>query len=334
MQTNEVANREYIDQELAIIEGFNPVLLYTEDGLMDVFLKEVERKALETTFDLETKEGRDELASFAYKISRIKTTVDGAGKGLTAEWRKKTEGVNKLRKKVTGALDPLKKKVRKPLTDYEEEEKRKEEKARAEEEAKINERMARLSEYGCILQFQTVAAMTDEEFDDILGKEKADFERRQAEKAEAEAKAKAEEEAREAEKAELKKQAEEQAQQKAELDAKMKEIEEREAALDAKEEKAEEDPVKDDPVEKEPKILATGRATFPKIPVTRQDVIASDKNKIRTWLNDIVNALSGPDLVFPENLDDPDSIKICQGIQEGFYQYLANANNELDNLYD
>lgn len=73
--------------------------------------------------DISTSAGRDQIRSLAYRIARSKTALDRAGQELTEEWRQKTAVVNAERRTVRDFMDALADEVRKPLTDWEDEEK-------------------------------------------------------------------------------------------------------------------------------------------------------------------------------------------------------------------
>jgi len=104
------------DKKMTITEIFAP------NGV-DKIIEEIKERAKNFVADMTTKKGREEIASFAYKITKAKTMLDKAGKSLTDEWREKTSLVNIERRKVKEELDALKEEVRKPLTDWENKEK-------------------------------------------------------------------------------------------------------------------------------------------------------------------------------------------------------------------
>lgn len=74
--------------------------------------------------DLSTAASRQRIASLAYKVARSKTALDDLGKQLVAEWKTKSAAVDKERKRVRDELDALRDQVRKPLTDWEDEQER------------------------------------------------------------------------------------------------------------------------------------------------------------------------------------------------------------------
>jgi hypothetical protein len=75
-----------------------------------------------------TNKGRDEVRSMAFKIAKTRTAIDKARLGLTEEWRTKTTQANKAGSAIKERLEALEDEVRKPLTDWENAEKEREQK--------------------------------------------------------------------------------------------------------------------------------------------------------------------------------------------------------------
>ncbi len=90
-------------------------------------LGEIEKKALDFVPETATAKGRKEIGAQAYKVAQSKVMIDEAGKSLVSEWKQKAKEVDDSRKVARDFLDALKERVRKPLTDYEHEEKAREE---------------------------------------------------------------------------------------------------------------------------------------------------------------------------------------------------------------
>jgi hypothetical protein len=109
--------------ELELIQPENAVTVFTGGGLGAV-LDKIEATVRAIPLDCSTAAGRDHIRSVAYRVARTKTTLDAEGKKLTEEWRKNTQQVNVERKKLVERLDALAEEVRKPLTDFENKEKR------------------------------------------------------------------------------------------------------------------------------------------------------------------------------------------------------------------
>lgn len=113
------------------------VSLFSQNGL-DPILHEIKKKVDAFTPNLETAYGRKEIASFAYKIAQSKTFVDSLGKKLVADRKAEIKLVDQERKRARDFLDAEKERVRKPLTEWEAEEARKEEERRKEMEYNLD----------------------------------------------------------------------------------------------------------------------------------------------------------------------------------------------------
>ena len=118
---------------LVVINKENALEVFTGEKLED-FLKEIEEDALRFVADVNTTEGRKQIASKAYEIAQAKTKIDSIGKELVSDWKEKSKLVDNSRKKSRDFLDELKLKVRKPLTEWEQAEKEREERERLEAE--------------------------------------------------------------------------------------------------------------------------------------------------------------------------------------------------------
>ena len=105
--------------------------IFTAGGL-DPVLEGVKAKVDEFTPNIGTAAGRKEVASFAYKIAQTKTFLDSLGKDLVADKKAQISLVDAERKRSRNFLDAMKDRARKPLTDWENEEKIREEKRRLE----------------------------------------------------------------------------------------------------------------------------------------------------------------------------------------------------------
>lgn len=125
-----------MNNENALIEvkKLNIETLFTDDGIGKV-LTEIQKKATDFEVDISTEVGRKEIASMAFKVARSKTFLDDLGKKRMEDAKKVVDETNEFRKLVRDSCDYLKAEVRKPLDDWEAEEKRiKDAKIKAEEE--------------------------------------------------------------------------------------------------------------------------------------------------------------------------------------------------------
>lgn len=94
-----------------------------DDNKIEQILADIKSRANSFVPDISTKFGRKEVASFAMKIAKCKTAIDGIGKDRVADAKSEIKVVDNQRKLVRDTLDELKEKVRKPLTDFENAEK-------------------------------------------------------------------------------------------------------------------------------------------------------------------------------------------------------------------
>lgn len=135
-----------MSESLIPLESVNAVEVFT-GGKLDDLLARIRAEAVTLVPDLSTVASRKEIASVAYKVARSKTAIDDAGKALVADLKKQTGDIDAARKRARDTLDALRDEVRKPLTDWEAEQERKEqERKEAEERAKAEAEAARLAE--------------------------------------------------------------------------------------------------------------------------------------------------------------------------------------------
>ena len=106
---------------------------------LDELLAAIEKAAKDGENDTSTEQGRKAIASRAYAVSRSKTTIDDAGKALVSGWKEQAKAVDAERKRARDYLDALRDEVRKPLSDYEAEQKR-------IEQEKVDAELRRLAE--------------------------------------------------------------------------------------------------------------------------------------------------------------------------------------------
>lgn len=109
------------------------LIAFTESNLPAVFSSEkavekivtdIEARARSEVFDVSTSAGRAAARSLANQVARSKTLLDATGKQLGDEARKVVDSLNASRRKIRDRLDSLKEEVRRPLTEWEEIEKK------------------------------------------------------------------------------------------------------------------------------------------------------------------------------------------------------------------
>lgn len=107
--------------ELVVLNNLNPVSIFTENGA-DPLLEAIKKEVSSFVPDISTVKGRKEIASLANKVAKSKVYLDDLGKDLVSEWKEKSKKVDLERKKIRDSLDLLKEEVRRPLTEFEENE--------------------------------------------------------------------------------------------------------------------------------------------------------------------------------------------------------------------
>lgn len=120
--------------DLVVIEKNNAMAVFTNNDQLDPLIEAIEKEARSLVPDVTTKKGRDAIASMAYKVARSKTYIDNAGKDLVAELKALPKQIDESRRVARERLDALKDEVRRPLTEWEEEQARIAAEKAAEEE--------------------------------------------------------------------------------------------------------------------------------------------------------------------------------------------------------
>ncbi|EIV7919148.1 hypothetical protein MA307_000404 [Klebsiella pneumoniae] len=110
--------------DLVVIEKKNAMAVFTNNDQLDPLIEAIEKEARSLVPDVTTKKGRDAIASMAHKVARSKTYIDNAGKDLVAELKALPKQIDESRRVVRDRLDALKDEVRRPLTEWEEEQER------------------------------------------------------------------------------------------------------------------------------------------------------------------------------------------------------------------
>lgn len=97
--------------------------LYSSDEAIKSALENVRAAVLAIVPDMESRKGREQIKSVAYRIARTKTALDAFGKSLVEDEKKRVALVDGRRRMICEALDALKEEYRRPLTEWEDAEK-------------------------------------------------------------------------------------------------------------------------------------------------------------------------------------------------------------------
>jgi len=110
--------------ELVKLENITALEVFTSDNA-ETLVSKIEGEVRSFIPDLETDKSRKEIASLSAKVSKSKVILDGLGKTLVSEWKNKAKVVDAERKMIRDRLDCLRDEARKPLTEWEDIEKKK-----------------------------------------------------------------------------------------------------------------------------------------------------------------------------------------------------------------
>lgn len=105
--------------DIATVVETNPVSVLVDEKLYERFYNRCKAEVDEFVPDLTTETSRKAIASLAYKVTRTKTAIDGAGKKLNEDARAQINAVDARRRIVREEFDALAKRARKPLDEWE-----------------------------------------------------------------------------------------------------------------------------------------------------------------------------------------------------------------------
>lgn len=216
--------------------------IYLGDGLSEK-INAIKADAKNFVADVSTAAGRKVCKSKAYEIAKHKGVIDRAGKDLGEQYRKDLKKIQNVRNAAVEELNQVQFDVRKPLTDWEMEEDRKErlKKEAVELELMMEEAIAENELFDRQKKIERKEAELREQEEARLAKERAEHAEKEQKEREVriaqEARERAEREAQEA--IEFEKRAKIEAELKAKQDAERAEREKREAAETAEREKLE-----------------------------------------------------------------------------------------------
>lgn len=108
--------------ELVTIEKTQVASVFVAGGLTP-YIDQVREAVIHEVHDVNTKKGRDKIASLAYQVTRSKTYLEKVGKEYVTELKALPKVVDAERKRMRDILDELSETVRAPLTEWENKEK-------------------------------------------------------------------------------------------------------------------------------------------------------------------------------------------------------------------
>ncbi|HCI9217784.1 TPA: hypothetical protein NQE19_001477 [Klebsiella pneumoniae] len=309
--------------DLVVIEKKNAMAVFTNNDQLDPLIEAIEKEARSLVPDVTTKKGRDAIASMAHKVARSKTYIDNAGKDLVAELKALPKQIDESRRVVRERLDALKDEVRRPLTEWEEEQER----IKAEEamNALHAEALAMNEEFDRQLAARIesdheIALLMNDAFDRVQAEKKAEAERQliaREEEIKRLAEEKAKREAEERHRAELEAAARREAEERAAKErAERERIEgiqraerEKQAAVEAERRKAQEEA---DRIRREAEQREQARLAEEKRKADEQASREADVKHRKTVGTDIVKAL-----VANTSLTRDQAIEVLTAVKDG-----------------
>ena len=152
---------------LVVAEKLDVTVVFSDKGMAKL-LDEIKTKVIAHVSDTSSEQGRKDIISLAYKITRSKTLIDDLGKGVVADWKKKAKLIDEHRKTARDFLDDLKNTARQPLTDWEAEQAVIKAKEDAAAKEKIQKRIDTLFALNVIMPFSDVATLDDNSYEKLL----------------------------------------------------------------------------------------------------------------------------------------------------------------------
>ena len=119
---------------IAIPDAHDPILTIDVKDLFDPentalseALDQLRASVTSEVYDVTEEKGRKQIARLAHKVARTKTAIDGAGKEYVSGLKNQAKKIDAIRKHAREYLDDVKAEVRAPLTEWEEQEKARQE---------------------------------------------------------------------------------------------------------------------------------------------------------------------------------------------------------------
>jgi septal ring factor EnvC (AmiA/AmiB activator) len=105
---------------IALPEAESALEVYSKEKGLEPYLQAVRDLVATFTPDLKTKKSRGEIASMAFKVTKVKSALDDIGKDVVDKLKSLPKKVDAERKRMRDELDVLRDSVRLPLTEWEE----------------------------------------------------------------------------------------------------------------------------------------------------------------------------------------------------------------------
>lgn len=156
-----------MSKDLIVIQDVKLVPFFTKGDSVDDVLEQIAKEARALVPDVSTTKGRNEIKANVTKVTGSKTYLEAEGKDLATEYKAIPKLIDANRKKVKDFLNDLQAEIRKPLTDWEEEQK-----AIKLEEERVKAEQERIDAIDADYDFAILLMKTD--FDERAAKVEAD----------------------------------------------------------------------------------------------------------------------------------------------------------------
>lgn len=163
-----------MSNELLVIEKIELVPFFTAGEGVDSILETIAKEVRSHVPDTSTSKGRNAIKAEVTKITKSKTYLESKGKDLAAEYKEIPKRIDANRKKAKDFLTELQAEIRKPLTDWEDEQ------ARIAEQKRLDEEFEKLKAQ---IEFDhEIAILLNEKFDRDLAEQLAEQAKLEAER--------------------------------------------------------------------------------------------------------------------------------------------------------
>jgi colicin import membrane protein len=110
--------------EIAVIKDETALVAFSQDAGLESIINDTRIFVRSFKHDVSTEAGRKKTKSLAFKVSKLKTKLDALGKSLTDDWAQKKKSVDDNRRSMREDLDKLKVEALKPVTEWEDNQKK------------------------------------------------------------------------------------------------------------------------------------------------------------------------------------------------------------------
>ncbi len=108
-----------LSQDIIVIPEETALSIFVDKANIEPYIDKVREAVSGFSGSVDTAKGRKEIASMAFRVSKIKTYIETVGKNLAAEQKEIPKKIDDTRKYARDTLDELAAEVRRPLDEWE-----------------------------------------------------------------------------------------------------------------------------------------------------------------------------------------------------------------------